>query len=114
MEFILDEQHKFAEIWMTNADQADPEIEAQAQRLCKEWHAKGYLPVIYRSGKEDLYEMTSALLVSNRNRMARREAEAERAAQQGERTSVLALLDQKPPQKSPAAPRKSRHHDISR
>ena len=79
MEFILDKKHKFAEIWMTNADQADPEVEAQAQRLCKEWHAKGYLPVIYRSGKEDLYEMTSALLISNRNRMARREAEAEHA-----------------------------------
>ena len=113
MEFILDEKHKFAEIWMTNADQADPAIEAQAQRLCKEWRAKGYLPVIYRSGKEDLYEMTSALLVSNRNRMARREAEAERAAQQGERQSVLALLDQPIPQKA-SRPRKSRQHDISR
>ncbi len=113
MEFILDEEHKFAEFWMTNADQADPAIEAQAQRLCKEWHAKGYLPVIYRSGKEDLYEMTSALLVSNRNRMARREAEAERAAQKGERQSVLALLDQPLPQKT-SKHRKSRQQDISR
>ena len=113
MEFILDKKHKFAEIWMTNADQADPEVEAQAQRLCKEWHAKGYLPVIYRSGKEDLYEMTSALLISNRNRMARREAEAEHAAQQGERQSVLALLDQPVPRKS-SRPRKSRQQDISR
>ena len=113
MEFILDEEHKFAEFWMTNADQADPEVEAQAQHLCKEWHAKGYLPVIYRSGKEDLYEMTSALLVSNRNRMARREAEAERAAQKGERQSVLALLDQPVPRKS-SRPRKSRRQDISR
>jgi hypothetical protein len=113
MEFILDEKQKFAEIWMTNADQADPAVEAQAQRLCKEWHAKGYLPVIYRSGKEDLYEMTSALLVSNRNRMARREAEADRAAQKGERQSVLALLDQPVPQKASRS-QKSRLHDISR
>jgi len=113
MELKLDEQHKFAGIWMTNADQADPEIEAQAQRLCKVWRAKGYLPVIYRSGKEDLAEMTSALLVSNRNRMARREAEAERATQKSERQSVLALLDQPVPRKS-SRPRKSRQHDISR
>ena len=113
MEFILDEKHKFAEFWMTNADQADPEIEAQALRLCKQWHAKGYLPVIFRSGKEDLYEMTSALLVSNRDRMARREAEADRAAQKGERQSVLALLDQPVPQKS-SRPKKSRQQDISR
>lgn len=73
MEFVLDEEHRFAEFWMTNSDQEDPAIEKQALRLCKAWHAKGYLPVIYRSGKEDLVEMTSALLVWNRNRMARRE-----------------------------------------
>lgn len=83
------------------------------QRLCKEKHAKGYLPVIYRSGREDLYEMTSALLVSNRNRMARREAEADRAARQGERKSVLALLDRPIPRKA-SKPRKSRQQDISR
>ena len=113
MQFILDEKHKFAEIWMTNADQTNPSIEAQAQHLCKEWHAKGYLPVIYRSGKEDLAEMTSALLVSNRNRMARREAEAERAAQKGERQSVSALLNRPVPQNA-SRPRKSRQHDMSR
>lgn len=114
MKFILDEQHKFAGIWMTNADQADPAIEAQAQRLCREWHAKGYLPVIYRSGREDLAELTSALLVSNRNRMARREAAAERAAEKesGERVPILEQLRRKPPQSS--KPRKSRQHDMSR
>ena len=70
----MDEKHRFAEFWMTNSDQADPVIEAQAQRLCKMWYAKGYLPVIYRSGKENLVELTSALLVSNLKRKARREA----------------------------------------
>ena len=113
MELVLDEKHKFAEIWMTNADQADPKIEAQAQQLCKEWHAKGYLPVIYRSGKEDLYEMTSALLVSNRNRMARREAEAERAAEKEERMSIYEQLRQPVPQPA-AKPKRSRQYDISR
>lgn len=114
MKFILDEEHKFAEFWMTNADQTDPEVEAEVQRQIREWHAKGYLPVIYRSGKEDLTELTSALLLSNRNRMARREAAAERAAEKesGERVPILEQLCRKPPQTS--KPHKSRQHDMSR
>ncbi len=80
MELKPDEQHKFAGVWMTNADQADPEVEAEVQRQVKNWHAKGCLPVICRSGREDLAELTSALLLSNRNRMAYRDTAAERAA----------------------------------
>lgn len=114
MKFILDEEHKFAEFWMTNADQADPAMEAEVQSQVKKWHGRGYMPVIYRSGGEDLVEMTSALLVSNRNRMARREAVAERAAEKeaGEHVPILDQLRRKPPQSS--KPRKSRQHDMSR
>ena len=68
MEFILDEKHRFAEFWMTNSDQANPVIEAQAQRLCKMWYAKGYLPVIYRSGKENLVEYGFRLPAAKDNR----------------------------------------------
>ena len=77
MRFILDEEHRFAEFWLSNADQDDPKIEEYVLRQAPLWNAKGYLPVIYRSGKEDLYEMTLALLRMNRERAVRKEIELE-------------------------------------
>ena len=78
MKFVLDEEHKFAEFWLTNADQDNPEIETYINKQIPALREKGYLPVIYRSGKEDLYEMKLALLKSNFKHSIRKEIEREK------------------------------------
>lgn len=92
MEIYKNETSKILEIWMTNADQKDAACTAKVKQLIKKWHDKGFLPVVYKSGTEDLGERTSALLVLNRNRAARREVELERTAKREEKPSVIETL----------------------
>ena len=54
-------QYDIAEIWVTRHTEHQF-LQEQVQRLIKE----GYQVVIYRSGREDLSQMTSELLQANR------------------------------------------------
>lgn len=101
MDIYKNETSKILEIWMTNADQKDEACAAKVKQLIKKWHDKGFLPVVYKSGSEGLTENTSALLVTNRNRAARREVERERAAKNEEKPSVIEKLHR------PTAPAKT-------
>ena len=55
---------KTVEIWLTNADQQDPDLNLNS--LYRDYGSRGYLVVTYRSGKSDLLECTQALLSYNR------------------------------------------------
>ena len=99
--------------YVGKAEADDPEVRAFLKRAFKRCRQTKIRPVVMYSGGGELADLTGALLVSNRKSMAAREAEAERAAQQGERQSVLALLDQSVPRKT-SRPRLSRQHDMSR
>lgn len=55
-------------IWLTNADQDDNLCKALLPSIIKELSNGGFLPVVYRSGKEPLYAETLALLRRNRDR----------------------------------------------
>ena len=59
------------------------------------------MPVVYFSGDEDLYENTLELLKRNRNRSARREVEAERAAR-SQTTQQVAYIADESGQKKPS------------
>ena len=52
--------NKTAEIW-TSLKMDDPQITQQIERLTRQ----GYFVVIYRSGHDDLQEMTAQLLFAN-------------------------------------------------
>ena len=80
MEINRNEQCKTVEVWLTKAERNDQSVRDALKPHYKKWKAEGYLPVVYLSGDEDLYENTLELLKRNRNRSARREVEAERAA----------------------------------
>jgi hypothetical protein len=71
----------FAEVWLTNDDQKNEELLAWLQEQYPRWRAQKLMPVIFRSGKEDLYENTLALLKYNRRRSA--ELELAREKEQG-------------------------------
>ena len=89
MEISKDEKSKTLFVWMANIDQRDSYCAAQVDELIREWHGRGWLPVIFRSGRENLYEDTLALLKYNRDKSARREEAAARLAKETPRPSVL-------------------------
>ena len=75
MRQFVDESLKAATIWLTNEDQQNEAAMAAVSALAKEWHAKGYLPVVFYSGHGNLYENTAALLLNNREGAALRAME---------------------------------------
>lgn len=102
MEINVNEQAKLVEFWLTNAEKNDEALLASLKPQFKAWKAKKYLPVVYRSGSEDLYELTSALLIWNCRRAAEREVASRRAAEPP-RPSVLEKLRSAPaPAEKPA------------
>ena len=73
------EQKRILTIWLTNADQQNTACMASLSPLIAEWSAQKYLPVIFRSGKENLEENTSGMLKHNREVTVRREMEREKS-----------------------------------
>lgn len=76
MEIICDETKKIVEIWLTKAESADEALQSRLRPLCSQWNKKNYVHCVYRSGSRDLQEQTAALLLHNRELIARKEAEA--------------------------------------
>ena len=68
--------------YTTHAEAETPEVKAYLQNEFAFCKANNILAAVLYSGSEDVAELTSALLVNNRNRMAEREVKAEREAAQ--------------------------------
>ena len=64
------EESNVVSIWLTGEDQKDEQCMAELPGLIKSFAKEGLLPVVFRSGKEPLYDMTRALLKYNRDRIA--------------------------------------------
>ena len=80
MEIIKNEDARVIEIWLTKLDQQDADCMNLLEPLFKKWNEEKYLPVIYRSGYDDLYDNTLTLLKHNRKVFIRREVESEKNA----------------------------------
>ena len=76
------EQKKQVCIWLTREESADEDVQKKMMQLLKPYREKQYFFAIYRSGTQDLTEMTSALLIYNIKRLAEREVQMEKAAQE--------------------------------
>ena len=101
MEINRNEKNKTMEVWLTKAERNDQSLRDSLKPYYKKWKEKGFLPVVYLSGDEDLYENTLELLKRNRNRSARREVEAERAAR-SQTTQQVAYIADESGQKKPS------------
>lgn len=77
MEITRNEESRIISVWLTNADQQNEEIQNWLKGKYPVWKKEGYLTVVYKSGHEDLYENTLALLKHNRRLSARKKVEAE-------------------------------------
>ena len=72
MKIELMEQQKQVCIWLTRDESADEKLQKELMQLLEPYRKKRYFFTIYRSGRQDLTEMTSALLIYNIRRSAER------------------------------------------
>ena len=70
MEIQVFDEQKILEVWLTRAEQSDPEIQAQLKPMYAAYKKKGYTSAVFLSGDRDLQEQTSALLCFNQKRSA--------------------------------------------
>lgn len=73
MEIHLNQGKKIAEVWLTNADQQNTQLQEQMKSTYKDYKKQGYLVAVFRSGSQDLYRQTADLLCYNRKRLAQLE-----------------------------------------
>lgn len=70
MEIKLHEASRIVEIWLTNAEKADPAVQEKLKPLYTEYKAKKYTIAVYLSGKQELFANTRDLLAYNKQRIA--------------------------------------------
>lgn len=73
MEIHLNQAAKLAEVWLTNADQKNTQLQGQLKSMYQDFQKQGYLVAVFRSGNQDLYQQTADLLCYNRKRLAQLE-----------------------------------------
>jgi len=66
MNLTVNNESKYAIVWMNNAEKDDPEMMKSLQPLIEECKEKKYRLVIFESGKQDLVAKTTDLLIHNR------------------------------------------------
>ena len=76
------EQQKQVCIWLTREESADEDLQKEMMQLLEPYREKRFFFTIYRSGTQDLTEMTSALLIYNIKRSAERAVQMEKAVQE--------------------------------
>ncbi len=78
MEVNVREDRKLVDVWLTNVEKNDPQIQAQLRGLYAQYKKKKYLVAVYQSGNKDLYESTLALLAYNKRRVAELDVQREK------------------------------------
>ena len=77
MKMSVDEEKKIVELWLTAAEQNDTALMESLKLLYEAWRERQYRPVVFRSGRRDLLDLTEELLLHNRTVAARRDLERE-------------------------------------
>lgn len=78
MEMNVRDNKKIVEIWLNNAEKADPVLREGLKEIYTKYKAKKYMVAVFESGKGDLYENTLALLLYNRRRSAEKAVQREK------------------------------------
>ncbi len=78
MEINVRDNEKLVDVWLTNVEKNDPQIQAQLRELYAKYKEKKYLVAVYQSGSRDLYESTLALLAYNKKRVAELDVQREK------------------------------------
>ncbi|MBQ8929740.1 MAG: hypothetical protein IJ052_05020 [Oscillospiraceae bacterium] len=78
MQIDVHEDKKLVCVWLTNNESADAAMDDKLKPLYEEYKQKKYTVAVYRSGGQDIAELTGALLRYNRKLFAEREVRAEK------------------------------------
>lgn len=78
MEINIRDEQKIVEIWLSKAEWGDPSLSNTLRKICVEYGPRKYTVAVFKSGEEDLCDLTSGLLLSNRRKLAEREVESKR------------------------------------
>ena len=78
MQIDVHEDKKLVCVWLANDEAADAATEERLKLLYEKYKQKKYTVVVYRSGNQDLGDLTGALLRYNRKLFAAREVQAEK------------------------------------
>lgn len=70
MKIEVNHQAKITTVWLTRAEQSDPIIKVQLDKLYTDCRAKKHTVAVFHSGERDLCRETSALLCHNRRKSA--------------------------------------------
>ena len=65
MKIIINKEKKFAEVWMTNADQNNEEKRSKLNEFLDDCRRKEIYVCVYESGNGDLLENAKSLLIKN-------------------------------------------------
>ena len=81
MEININDHKKMVDIWLTNAEKGDPEIQAMLKELFGQYKEQKYLVAVFESGERDLYHNTLDLLIYNKRRSAQLAVQREKRRQ---------------------------------
>ena len=80
MEINIRDEQKIVEIWLNRAERDDPGLAEPLRRIYAEYKPRNYTVAVFKSGEDDLFELTSGLLTTNQRKLAERETESEHMA----------------------------------
>lgn len=78
MEMKVNEKSRTVEVWLNTREAQDPVLKEHLRSLYRIFAAQKYLVAVFRSGSQDLEELTCDLLCYNRKRIAQLEVEREK------------------------------------
>lgn len=70
MELRVHQNMKIVEVWLTQKERENKELQEQLVQMYREYTAKKYKVAQFHSGSDDLYVATRDLLLFNRKRIA--------------------------------------------
>ena len=65
MRIIVKDDKHIAEIWLTNSEQQNEEVQSVISEKTAEYSEKRYRIAVFRSGNRSLYDCTDGLLHNN-------------------------------------------------
>ena len=80
MEIDIRENQKIVGNWLSKAERDNPELRDTLRKICAEYGPRKYTVAVFKSGEDDLFELTSDLLLTHRRKLAERETESKRMA----------------------------------
>ena len=79
MEINPHQESKLVDIWLSHEDQSSQDIQERLRNIYRRCAEEKYTVAVFCSGRQDLAEETSALLLYNRRRSAERAVQREKA-----------------------------------